>query len=129
MPTPKSKRQIRSRPNSSKAGRNRAAQITAHTKLTAVGQQHRSSPPQKGRAESKQARIIEMLRMPSGATIAAMTQATGWQPHSVRGFLAGVIRKKLGFHVASESSESGRTYRITERTASTVVATKNSHVG
>jgi hypothetical protein len=115
MPTPKSKRQNRSRPNSSKVGRNRAAQIIAHTKLTAVGQQHRSSPPQKDRTESKQARIIKMLRTPSGATITAMAQATGWQPHSVRGFLAGVIRKKLGLNLVSEPSESGRTYQITER--------------
>jgi len=58
-----------------------------------------------------------------------MAQATGWQPHSVRGFLAGVIRKKLGFHVVSESSESGRTYRITERMASTAAAAKISGAG
>ena len=136
MSTPKSKRRTRARPNSSKrAGRN-AAQMTARetakrkagTRST-VGQQHRSSTQQTGRAGSKQARIIAMLRAPSGATIDAMVHATGWQPHSVRGFLAGIIRKKLGLNLLSAAAESGRIYQITDRTASTAVAANTSHVG
>jgi hypothetical protein len=134
MSTPKSKRQTPARPNSSKtAGRSRAAQMTARktAKLKAgtkpeIGQQHRSSTSQTGRVESKQARIITMLQAPSGATIDAMAHATGWQQHSVRGFLAGVIRKKLGLNLVSAVAENGRIYRITDRTASTVVATKTS---
>ena len=51
-------------------------------------------------------------------TIDAMMHATGWQQHSVRGFLAGVVRKKLGFNLVSAATESGRLYRITDRTAS-----------
>jgi hypothetical protein len=92
-----------------------------------IGQQHRFSTSQKGRVESKQARIITMLQAPSGATIDAMVHATGWQQHSVRGFLAGVIRKKLGLNLVSAVIETGRVYRIAERMASTVVATNTSH--
>jgi hypothetical protein len=130
MPTPKSKRQTRSRTKTSKTvSSSGAAQATARktAKLktgakSASGPRHRYAPPQAGRAENKQARIIAMLRTPSGATIAAMVQATEWQPHSIRGFLAGVVRKKLGLHLGSEPSECGRIYRIVERTASTAVA-------
>jgi hypothetical protein len=72
------------------------------------------------RAESKQARLITMLRASSGATVAAMMAATEWQQHSVRGFLAGVIRKKLGLNLISEESDDGRIYRIKDRKRRTV---------
>jgi hypothetical protein len=70
------------------------------------------------RHESKKARIIAMLRAPGGATIEAMAGAAKWQPHSVRGFLAGVVRKKLGLTLVSADSENVRVYRIIDRTAS-----------
>jgi len=73
--------------------------------------------PQTGSPESKQARIIAMLRAPSGATIEALMRVTGWQPHSVRGFLAGVIRKKLGLNLVSTAANNGRLYRIVDHTA------------
>jgi Protein of unknown function (DUF3489) len=134
MPTPKSKRQTPSRSNSSKTtGRNSAARTTAGktaklqpSKQIALVQRHLSSAPRTGRAESKQARIIAMLRAPSGATIDAMGRATGWQQHSVRGFLAAVVRKKLGLNLVSATDESGRTYRIVDRTALPVTAGKTS---
>ena len=59
-----------------------------------------------------------MLRAPGGVTIEAMARAAKWQPHSVRGFLAGVVRKKLGLNLVSVAGDSGRVYRITDRTAS-----------
>jgi hypothetical protein len=64
------------------------------------------------RSETKRARIIAMLRTPAGATIAAMMTATDWQQHSVRGFLAGVVRRKLGLNLVSEPTDAGRIYRI-----------------
>ncbi len=63
-------------------------------------------------AGSKQARVITMLRSPNGATIAAMTKATGWQQHSVRGFFAGVVRKKLHLNLSSKKVDGKRVYRI-----------------
>ena len=63
-------------------------------------------------AGSKQARVITMLRSPNGATIAAMMKATGWQQHSVRGFLAGIVRKKLKLNLDSKKIDGSRFYRI-----------------
>ncbi|PNG24806.1 DUF3489 domain-containing protein, partial [Methylocella silvestris] len=54
------------------------------------------------RAGTKQDAVIAMLRRPQGATISAIMTATGWQQHSVRGFLAAVVRKKLGLTLASD---------------------------
>ncbi len=65
------------------------------------------------RAGTKQAKLIAMLRAPEGATIAEIAAATGWQPHTVRGAMAGVLKKKLGLEVTSEKVEGrGRVYRI-----------------
>jgi hypothetical protein len=79
--------------------------------------QARASARRPGHTESKQARAIAMLRTPSGATIEALMRVTGWQSHSVRGFLAGVVRKKLGLNLVSTAADSGRVYRIADRTA------------
>jgi hypothetical protein len=64
------------------------------------------------RPDTKHARIIAMLRTSAGTTIAAIMTATDWQQHSVRGFLAGVVRKKLGLNLVSEQTDKGRVYRI-----------------
>jgi hypothetical protein len=80
------------------------------------------SPKAAARANTKHARIIAMLRAPAGATLAAIMTATEWQPHSVRGFLAGVVRKKLGLNLVSEQTDKGRVYRIKDGKASSAAA-------
>ena len=72
--------------------------------------------------DTNHARIIAMLRVPTGATIAAIMAVTDWQQHSVRGFLAGIVRKKLGLNLVSEQTDKGRVYRITNGKAPPVVA-------
>lgn len=84
-------------------------------KAAPASRRDRDVARQGGRPNSKQARIIAMLRDSSGATIDAMIRATGWQPHSVRGFLAAVVRKKLGLNLVSAAAEGGRIYRIDDR--------------
>ena len=64
------------------------------------------------RGQSKQARVVAMLQKKEGTTAAAVMKATGWQPHSVRGFLAAVVKKKLKLNLVSEAVDGKRIYRI-----------------
>jgi len=79
-------------------------------KRSSHGTKPRPTPAK--RANSKQAKLIAMLQRNEGATIEQMAKAFGWQPHTVRGVLSGVLKKKLGLKVVSTDAESGRVYRI-----------------
>lgn len=65
--------------------------------------------------KTKTAKVLALLERPKGATKLEMMTATGWQAHSVRGFLSGTVKKKLGLTVISEQGKDGlRRYRIVE---------------
>jgi hypothetical protein len=65
------------------------------------------------RANTKQAKLIAMLQRPRGATIDELAEVLDWQPHTVRGAIAGALKKKLGLEVTSEKDEKrGRIYRL-----------------
>lgn len=68
--------------------------------------------PKRTRDHSKQAAVIAMLQRPEGATIAQICAATDWQSHTVRGFFAGALKKKLGLTLTSDKAEEGRVYRV-----------------
>jgi hypothetical protein len=97
----------------SKSSRKQATTKSVAKRTTSKPAAKQPKPPQ--RAESKQAQLIAMLKQPDGATIAEIAKALEWQPHTVRGAIAGALKKKLGLNVESEKvDDRGRVYRIAE---------------
>ena len=88
-----------------------------HGRQSSGARPNRASSGSMLRDGTKGARIVVMLQARGGATIAAMMSATGWQPHSIRGFLAGVVRKRMSLNLVSEKTEQGRVYRIARKSA------------
>jgi hypothetical protein len=97
------------------AGQRRSAEIPPEPLGAA------SKPEEEIGKKSKQSRVIAMLRSPDGITISALMEATGWQPHSVRGFLAGMVRKKLRLKLNSTKVDGVRVYRIDHGTQAAAI--------
>jgi hypothetical protein len=86
---------------------------SAHAKSSAKRPgKPQNKPPGSTRRGTKQEAVLALLRQPKGTTITSIITATGWQPHSVRGFLTAVVRKKLGLTLLSERPAEERIYRI-----------------
>jgi len=86
----------------------------AGKKATPVKKAPKGSAKAKGSREgSKASKVLELLKRPDGATAKELMKATGWQPHSIRGFLSGTVSKKMGLAVVSTKGEDGeRTYSV-----------------
>jgi hypothetical protein len=97
----------RNRKSSKRVGRAKAARVAKTARTAPQPARHAT----RERA-NKQAKLLDLLRRPAGATIAALSNASGWQQHSVRGFLAGVVRKKLGLELISAVEADQRIYRV-----------------
>src|SRR5438093_13385303 len=90
----------------------RTRKVRSSSKVRAKAGRSRIVVHHQTRANSKQARVLGLLSRSSGATIATIMHSTGWQPHTVRGFFAAVVRKKLGLRLESEKADGERVYRI-----------------
>ena len=93
----KSKGRASAKPRSGTKSRKRAKPVVHH----------------KTRNGSKQAAVLALLSRTNGTTVTAIMEATGWQAHSVRGFLARVVRKKFGLTLHSEKTDGERVYQVT----------------
>ena len=94
----------------SKHTHNVKAASAAKSRPQAADAKKRAQP--NPRANSKQAEVIALLSRPQGSTIPAIMKATGWQQHSVRGFLAGVVRKRLKLNLSSKKVDGNQVYQI-----------------
>src|SRR5258705_9212915 len=96
----------------SKSKRVRTRKVPAISKVRSKATGRKSVVAHPKRGNSKQEHVLGLLQAPSGVTIEKISRVTGWQAHSVRGFFAGVVRKKLKLTLQSEKTDGERIYRI-----------------
>jgi hypothetical protein len=94
-------------------GKGKAGKKAALAKKVPKGAKKGAAAKPDARGGSKTAQILELLKRPGGVTSKELMKATGWQPHSVRGFLSGTVSKKMGLTVTSAKGEDGeRSYCV-----------------
>ena len=96
-------------PSKAKSGK----KATPAKKSAKAPKKAKSAKAEGAREGSKTAKVLDLLKRPGGATLKELMKATGWQPHSVRGFLSGTLGKKMGLTVTSTKGEDGeRSYSV-----------------
>jgi uncharacterized protein DUF3489 len=102
-------RKPRVAPSKPKSGK----KTTSAKKGTKAPKKAKSAKAEGVREGSKTAKVLDLLKRPNGATLKELMKATGWQPHSVRGFISGTLGKKMGLKVESTKREEGdRSYSV-----------------
>jgi hypothetical protein len=97
-------------PKGQKSGKGGKPKAAATSKLKKADKAPKKAKPAKAegvREGSKTAKVLDLLKRPNGATLKELTKATGWQPHSLRGFLSGTVGKKLRLALTSTKGEDG----------------------
>jgi hypothetical protein len=100
-------------PSTAAAAKNPPRSVESKAERVSAAKTPMKADEPRGERLTKQERVLTLLSQPEGVSIEEMMQATDWQQHSVRGFLAGTVKKKLGFSLtSSKAKNSARRYRI-----------------